>query len=113
MLSHEHGAAKPDPVLIARACGELGVDSAETLMVGNDAPADGGAATRLGCPCLILPPAVVGSVRGLDHVLAIAGLTADLGDDLRGLDHEPGIAGPHDSALDGPVTVSDHEEDLL
>lgn len=111
VLSHEHGAAKPDPVLIARACRELGVDPAETLMVGNDAPADGGAATRLGCPCLILPPAVVGSIRGLDHVLAIAGLDADIGDGRRSRDHHLGAAGPHDPP-DGPVTVFDHEEDL-
>jgi HAD superfamily hydrolase (TIGR01549 family) len=102
VLSHEHGAAKPDPVLIARACRELGVDPADALMVGNDAPADGGAAIRLGCPCLILPPAVVGSVRGLDHVLAIAGLAEGLGDELR--DGGAGAA---------PVAVSDHEEDLL
>lgn len=74
VLSHEHGAAKPDSVLIQRACDELGADPAAALMVGNDAPADGGAAVRLGCPCLILPPAKVGSVRGLDHVLALAGL---------------------------------------
>ncbi|HXP22047.1 MAG TPA: HAD-IA family hydrolase [Streptosporangiaceae bacterium] len=99
VLSHEHGAAKPDPVLIARACRELGVGPAQALMVGNDAPADGGAATRLGCPCLILPPAVVGSVRGLDHVLAIAGLAADLSGDPR--------------VTDGQVLVSDHEEDML
>jgi HAD superfamily hydrolase (TIGR01549 family) len=80
ILSHEHGRAKPDSALIQRACDDLGVDPAATLMVGNDAPADGGAATGLGCPCLILPPAPVGSVRGLDHVLALAGLPTGAGD---------------------------------
>jgi HAD superfamily hydrolase (TIGR01549 family) len=75
ILSHEHGAAKPDSTLIRLACDDLGVDPAVTLMVGNDGPADGGAAAGIGCPCLILPPARVGSVRGLDHVLALAGLS--------------------------------------
>jgi HAD superfamily hydrolase (TIGR01493 family) len=74
ILSHEHGTAKPDPALIQRACDELGVAPAAVLMVGNDAPADGGAATGVGCACLILPPARLGTVRGLDHVLALAGL---------------------------------------
>ena len=76
VLSHEHDAAKPDPVLIELACARLGVPPRQTLMVGNDAPADGGAAAGIGCACLILPPAPVGSVRGLDHVLALAGLAA-------------------------------------
>lgn len=74
VLSHEHGRAKPDPALIRHACDQLGVQPAETLMVGNDAPADGGAASRVGCPCLILPPAPAGAARGLGHVLALAGL---------------------------------------
>lgn len=74
VLSHEHGRAKPDPALIQHACDQLGVEPAATLMVGNDAPADGGAASGVGCPCLILPPAPAGSRRGLDHVLALAGL---------------------------------------
>lgn len=78
ILSHEHGTAKPDPVLIQRACDELGVAPSATLMVGNDAPADGGAAVGVGCACLILPPAPLGSARGLDHVLALAGLPAGI-----------------------------------
>ncbi len=76
VLSHEHDAAKPNPVLIELACARLGVPPCQTLMVGNDAPADGGAAAGVGCPCLILPPAPVGSIRGLDHVLALTGLPA-------------------------------------
>jgi HAD superfamily hydrolase (TIGR01493 family) len=95
VLSHEHGAAKPDPVLIEQACRQLGVCPARTLMVGNDAPADGGAASAIGCPCLILPPARAGSVRGLDHVLALAGLL-DQGSPLRTDDQSPyGNGDPH------------------
>ncbi|MFF7387735.1 HAD family hydrolase [Streptomyces scabiei] len=48
VLSYEHGAQKPDPRLFALACAELGVDARDTLMVGDDRRADGGAAA-LGC----------------------------------------------------------------
>ncbi|MGW6060256.1 HAD family hydrolase [Streptomyces sp. NPDC055189] len=47
-LSYEHELQKPDPRLFARACGELGVDPADTLMIGDDRHADAGAAA-LGC----------------------------------------------------------------
>jgi putative hydrolase of the HAD superfamily len=48
VLSFEHGIQKPDPRLFAMACEALGADPRETLMVGDDRRADGGA-TALGC----------------------------------------------------------------
>jgi putative hydrolase of the HAD superfamily len=48
VLSYEHGIQKPDPRLFATACGALGADPRQTLMVGDDRRADGGAAA-LGC----------------------------------------------------------------
>ncbi|WP_060885740.1 HAD-IA family hydrolase, partial [Streptomyces caniscabiei] len=47
-LSYEHGVQKPDRRLFALACLALGVDARDTLMVGDDRRADGGAAA-LGC----------------------------------------------------------------
>jgi len=48
VLSYEHGIQKPDTRLFALACGALGVAPQDTLMVGDDRRADGGAAD-LGC----------------------------------------------------------------
>lgn len=48
VLSYEHRVQKPDPRLFALACAALGVDARDTLMVGDDRRADGGAAA-LGC----------------------------------------------------------------
>jgi putative hydrolase of the HAD superfamily len=48
VLSYEHGIQKPDPRLFATACHTLGVAPEDTLMVGDDRRADGGAAA-LGC----------------------------------------------------------------
>ncbi|MGV9251878.1 HAD family hydrolase [Streptomyces sp. NPDC003697] len=48
VLSCEHGVQKPDPRLFAAACGALGADPGDVLMVGDDRSADGGAAA-LGC----------------------------------------------------------------
>lgn len=48
VLSYEHGIQKPDPRLFTLACEALGVDARDTLMVGDDRRADGGAAA-LGC----------------------------------------------------------------
>ncbi|MBD9728995.1 HAD-IA family hydrolase [Streptomyces caniscabiei] len=47
-LSYEHGVQKPDRRLFALACVGLGVDARDTLMVGDERRADGGAAA-LGC----------------------------------------------------------------
>ncbi|MDL5199986.1 HAD family hydrolase [Streptomyces sp. ALI-76-A] len=48
VLSYEHGIQKPDPRLFEIACAALGADPRDTLMVGDDRRADGGAAA-LGC----------------------------------------------------------------
>jgi HAD superfamily hydrolase (TIGR01493 family) len=48
VLSYEHGVQKPDARLFATACDALGVAPEDTLMVGDDRRADGGAA-GLGC----------------------------------------------------------------
>ncbi|MGP4048231.1 HAD family hydrolase [Streptomyces sp. 2A115] len=48
VLSYEHGVQKPDPRLFTTACEVLGVDPRDTLTVGDDRRADGGAAA-LGC----------------------------------------------------------------
>jgi putative hydrolase of the HAD superfamily len=48
VLSYEHGIQKPDTRLFAHACDALGVAPQDTLMVGDDRRADGGAA-GLGC----------------------------------------------------------------
>jgi HAD superfamily hydrolase (TIGR01509 family) len=52
-LSFEHGVQKPDPRLFAVACEALGADPHDTLMVGDDRRADGGA-TVLGCEVHLL-----------------------------------------------------------
>ncbi|WP_328498049.1 HAD-IA family hydrolase [Streptomyces sp. NBC_00414] len=48
VLSYEHGVQKPDARLFATACDALGADPRDTLMVGDDRLADGGAAA-VGC----------------------------------------------------------------
>lgn len=48
VLSYEHGVQKPDRRLFSVACEALGVAPEDTLMVGDDRRADGGAAA-LGC----------------------------------------------------------------
>ncbi|MVO87648.1 HAD-IA family hydrolase [Streptomyces sp. p1417] len=48
VLSYEHALQKPDARLFALACDGIGVAPQDTLMVGDDRRADGGAAA-LGC----------------------------------------------------------------
>jgi HAD superfamily hydrolase (TIGR01549 family) len=67
-LSFEHGVQKPDPRLFQIALEQLGVTAAETLMVGDRASRDGGAAA-VGITTLILPPVANYTPRGLDVVL--------------------------------------------
>ncbi|MDG4797459.1 HAD-IA family hydrolase [Micromonospora sp. WMMD1082] len=69
VLSYEVGRCKPDPAIFWRACGLLGVDPEETLMVG-DTPADAGA-VRAGCAVLVLPAADPGRPNGLGSVLSL------------------------------------------
>ncbi|WP_308312702.1 HAD-IA family hydrolase [Streptomyces sp. ISL-11] len=71
--SFEFETEKPDPLLFQHACGELGVDPAETLMVG-DHPAKDGGAVSAGLRAYVLPAgAAPGEVRGLDAVLRLVG----------------------------------------
>ncbi|MEV1332533.1 HAD-IA family hydrolase [Micromonospora costi] len=70
VLSYEVGRCKPDPGIFLRACGMLGVDPEQTLMVG-DTPADAGA-VKAGCAVLVLPCADAGQPNGLGAVLDLA-----------------------------------------
>ncbi|WP_328498274.1 HAD-IA family hydrolase [Streptomyces sp. NBC_00414] len=72
--SYEHDTEKPDPVLFSYACRELGVEPAQTLMVGDHPAKDGGAAGA-GLRAYVLPAgAAPGAHRGLDAVLRLAGV---------------------------------------
>ncbi|MEK8105188.1 HAD family hydrolase [Micromonospora sp. M12] len=64
------GRCKPDPAIFWRACGMLGVESEQALMVG-DTPADAGAVAA-GCSALVLPAAEPGRENGLGAVLDLA-----------------------------------------
>ncbi|WP_285504737.1 HAD family hydrolase [Actinokineospora sp. NBRC 105648] len=48
VLSYAEGLVKPDPKLFELACERIGVEPADTLMIGDSAEADG-AAVRVGC----------------------------------------------------------------
>jgi HAD superfamily hydrolase (TIGR01509 family) len=48
VFSYEEGLQKPDQEIFRRACGLLGHDPADVLMIGDSVVADG-AATRIGC----------------------------------------------------------------
>jgi putative hydrolase of the HAD superfamily len=71
-LSFEHGVQKPDPRLFEIALEQLGMTAAETLMVGDRASRDGGAAAA-GITTLILPPVPNYTPRGLDVLLHLLG----------------------------------------
>jgi FMN phosphatase YigB (HAD superfamily) len=70
VLSFEHGTQKPDAEMFELALGVVGAAPGQTLMVGDDAFRDGGAAA-LGIATLLLPPLRTVSPRGLDMVLAL------------------------------------------
>ncbi|MDX2706189.1 HAD hydrolase-like protein [Streptomyces sp. PA03-6a] len=72
--SYAYDTEKPDAVLFGHACRQLGVDPAETLMVGDHPAKDGGAAGA-GLRSYVLPAgAAPGGHRGLDAVLRLAGV---------------------------------------
>jgi putative hydrolase of the HAD superfamily len=70
VLSYEHGATKPAPVLFRTACERLGVEPAEALMVGDNHRNDGGAIDS-GVRTLLLPLVPSGTPRGLAAVLGV------------------------------------------
>src|SRR5919197_4093622 len=74
-LSFEHGVQKPHPRLFEITLEQLGVTAAESLMVGDRASRDGGAAA-VGITTLILPPVPNYTPRGLDIVLHLLQCTS-------------------------------------
>ncbi len=71
VLSYERGSIKPDGLLFAQACDELGVGMDEALMVGDN-PANDGAGAPAGVRTLLLPMVPSGQPRGLDIVVHLA-----------------------------------------
>lgn len=69
-FSYEVGVAKPARKIFAVACERLGVPPANTLMVGDDAVSDGGAADA-GLQLYLLGPYPHGQARGLARVVEI------------------------------------------
>ena len=69
-FSYEVGIAKPAPRIFAEACARLGVPPANTLMVGDDAVSDAGAADA-GLQLYLLGPYAHGTARGLARVVEI------------------------------------------
>jgi HAD superfamily hydrolase (TIGR01509 family) len=55
LMSYVEGAIKPDPKLFLRACERLRAEPEQTLMIGDSAEADGGAA-EIGCQVSIIEP---------------------------------------------------------
>ncbi|MGW3564562.1 HAD family hydrolase [Streptomyces sp. NPDC000941] len=73
VLSYEHGIQKPDPRLFRVACDALVLAPADTVMVGDDRRADGGA-SRLGCRVHLVDHLPVDQrPDGLRPVLDLAG----------------------------------------
>ena len=70
VLSCESGVCKPEPRVFRDVCGELGVEPAATLMVGDNPLTDGGAAAA-GLVVLLLPAPASTGPRGLGHVLSL------------------------------------------
>jgi len=71
-LSYELGCEKPDPRMFLKACADLGADPRRTLMVGDNAPRDGGA-VACNLRALLLPSEPKAGGRGLDAVLRLIG----------------------------------------
>jgi HAD superfamily hydrolase (TIGR01509 family) len=70
VLSCELGVQKPDPRMFLAATTALEVEPPDALMVGDNAPTDGGAAA-VGMATLILPRREELGPRGLDVVLRL------------------------------------------
>jgi HAD superfamily hydrolase (TIGR01509 family) len=70
VISCEHGFQKPDPRMFTTALEALGTEPGESLMVGDRASHDGGAAD-VGIDTLILPAPTGFGPRGLDVVLGL------------------------------------------
>jgi len=74
VLSYEVGAAKPDLRIFTAALSRLGVDAADTLMVGDSVENDG-AALQLGCAFALVDPLPVAQrPTGLIEALAEHGV---------------------------------------
>lgn len=71
-LSYELGLEKPDPRMFLKACADLGADPRRTLMVGDNAPRDGGAVSA-NLRAYLLPSEPRTGERGLDAVLRLVG----------------------------------------
>jgi len=71
-LSYELGCEKPDPRMFLKACADLGADPRSTLMVGDNAPRDGGA-VACNLRAFLLPSEPKTGPRGLDAVLRLVG----------------------------------------
>ncbi|TWP51148.1 HAD-IA family hydrolase [Lentzea tibetensis] len=69
VLSFEEGVIKPDPKIFKIACERLGVDPAETVMVGDSEEADGGA-RAIGCQFALVEPLPTGDRA--ESLLAVA-----------------------------------------
>jgi len=75
VLSYVEGSMKPDAKIFRIACDRLGLDPADTLMIGDSEEADGGAAA-LGAQVRIIPPLPPADRPGsLLGALTSAGLT--------------------------------------
>ena len=73
-ISYEVGVMKPGPEIFLAALERLGTTAQQTLMVGDNEEADGGAAA-VGMEVLILPMSPPGEAQGLDAVLRRLGRT--------------------------------------
>jgi HAD superfamily hydrolase (TIGR01549 family) len=70
VISYQLGKEKPAPELFLTACEQLGADPKATLMVGDNAARDGGAAA-IGLRAYIVPARPGTGERGLAHVLDV------------------------------------------
>jgi HAD superfamily hydrolase (TIGR01549 family) len=68
VISYRMGKEKPDAALFQTACEQLGASPNATLMVGDNAARDGGAAA-LGLRAYVIPARPGTGERGLAHVL--------------------------------------------